>query len=99
LLKQMPRERAPWESVTHMYEIGLAPENANHPDYELAAELARGFWASLPLLEDKVVAKILASARNHSGVANEELLRLVRSEEFLASLGRIACGYDGGFIP
>jgi len=99
LLKQMPRERAPWESVTHMYEIGLAPENANHPDFTLAAELARGFWASLPLLDPSLLAKILARGRNGEGVENEELLRLVRSEEFLASLGRIACTYDGGFIP
>jgi FkbM family methyltransferase len=99
LLKQMPRERAPWDAVTHMYEIGRAPESSNHPDFALAAELAQGFWASLPLLDDNLLARILARGRNGAGAANDELLRLVKSEAFLAALGRIACGYDGGFIP
>src|SRR5262249_50050940 len=31
LVKHMPRARAAWEAVTHMYEIGRAPENPNHP--------------------------------------------------------------------
>ena len=99
LIARMPRERAPWDAVTHMYEIGLAPENAKHPDFALSEELTRGFWASLPLLDGELLAKILARGRNGSAVADEELLRLVRSEAFLASLCRIACGYDGGFIP
>ena len=39
LLARFPRERAPWNSVTHMYEIGLAPQQ-QHPDHGLAKELA-----------------------------------------------------------
>jgi hypothetical protein len=99
LLQHMPRKRAPWEAVTHMYEIGRAPESSKHPDFALAAELAQGFWASLPLLDENVVAKILARGQNDGGATNEELLRLIRSDAFLGSLGRIACMYDGGFIP
>jgi FkbM family methyltransferase len=33
---RFPRERAPWDSVRHMYEIGRAPENASHPEHALA---------------------------------------------------------------
>ena len=47
-IRPLPSERAQWDKVRHMYEIGRAPENANHPDHALALELARGFWASLP---------------------------------------------------
>jgi hypothetical protein len=82
-----------------MYEIGLAPENDKHPDYALARELTRGFWATLPLLDASLLAKILARGRSMSGGEENELEQLVRTETFLASLGRIACGYDGGFIP
>jgi FkbM family methyltransferase len=41
---RVPRERAPWDSVRHMYEIGRAPENASHPEHALAGILYKGFW-------------------------------------------------------
>jgi FkbM family methyltransferase len=99
VLERMPRDRAPWDAVTHMYEIGRAPENSNHPDFALAEELARGFWASLPLLDEQTLAMFLARARDSKGAGREALDEYVRSEEFLAALGRIACTYDGGHIP
>jgi FkbM family methyltransferase len=99
VLERMPPERAPWDAVTHMYEIGRAPENASHPDFALAEELARGFWASLPLLDDQTLAMLLARARDCKGPEREALADLVRSEAFLAALGRIACTYDGGHVP
>jgi FkbM family methyltransferase len=99
VLKQMPRERAPWDLVTHMYEIGRAPENSSHPDFALAQELARGFWASLPLLDDQTLAMLLARARDCKGPERKALEEYVRSEAFLTALGRIACTYDGGHIP
>jgi len=99
VLKRMPRERAPWDLVTHMYEIGRAPENASHPDFELAQELARGFWASLPLLDDQTLAMLLARARDCNGSDHQAIEEYVRSEAFLAALGRIACTYDGGHVP
>ena len=40
---RLPSERAPWDKVVHMYEIGRAPENARHPDHALAKALGRGF--------------------------------------------------------
>jgi len=98
VLKQMPRERASWDAVTHMYEIGRAPENPSHPDFALADELARGFWASLPMLDDRTLALILARARNGDGPDRQTLDEYVRSEAFLAALGRIACMYDGGHV-
>jgi FkbM family methyltransferase len=99
VLERMPPERAPWDAVTHMYEIGRAPENASHPDFALAGELARGFWASLPLLDEQTLAMLLARARDCKGAEREALVDLVRSEVFLAALGRIACTYDGGHVP
>ena len=99
VLKRMPRERAPWDLVTHMYEIGRAPESSSHPDFALAEELARGFWASLPLLDEQTLATILARARDCKGPERQALDEYVRSEAFLAALGRIACTYDGGHVP
>jgi FkbM family methyltransferase len=99
ILERMPRERASWDAVIHMYEIGRAPENSNHPDFTLAEELARGFWASLPLLDEPTLAMILARARDCKGAEREALAEYIRSEAFLAALGRIACTYDGGHIP
>ena len=91
---RLPSERAPWDKVVHMYEIGRAPENARHPDHALAKALGRGFWASLPWLDRELIAAILARA----GGAGETYADAIDSEAFRASLGRIACGYDGGQI-
>ena len=99
ILARLPTERAPWHSVRHMYEIGRAPENVLHPDHMLAKDLARGFWATLPYLDPALIATLLRRARRNA--TPEELAGLdqsVRSEAFRASLGRIACGYDGGQI-
>lgn len=99
IMVRLPTERAPWHAVRHMYEIGRAPENTQHPDHALAQELARGFWASLPYLDPSLVTSMLARARRMT--KQEDLAALaaaVDSEQFRASLGRIACGYDGGQI-
>jgi FkbM family methyltransferase len=98
LLAKMPTERAPWDAVLHMYEIGRAPENQAHPDHALAQHLERGFWASLPFLGDEVVADILRRGLALNGAGDNETEFKVRSEAFRASLGLIASGYDGGFI-
>jgi len=99
-LKRFPAEPAPWDSVRHLYEIGRAPENVLHPEYTLAQELAQGFWASLPHLDPQVIALILARGRRVcSFVEAERLADTVNTEAFRASLGRIACAYDGGQIP
>ncbi len=95
---RLPSQRAPWDSARHMYEIGRAPENAAHPDHALAKELARGLWASLPLLEREQIATLLARARR---LPEEQIAALAASldtDAARASLGRIACGYDGGQI-
>jgi FkbM family methyltransferase len=93
----LPSQRAAWTSVRHMYEIGRAPESPQHPDHALAQRLARGFWASLPYLDRDLIAEILRRA----GRASDDPAALsdaVGSEKFLAALGRIACGYDGGQV-
>jgi len=96
---RLPTERAAWNAATHMYEIGRASENANHPDHALAQQLARGFWASLPYLDRDLLATILRrghppSARGGTATPAYD----VNAEQFTAALGRIACGYDGGQI-
>jgi FkbM family methyltransferase len=99
VLARAPRERAAWESATHMYEIGRAPENARHPDHALALELARGLWASLPNLHGGILARILARARGMEDSADARaLIEYFESDKGRASLGRIACGYDGGQV-
>ena len=92
IFARIPSERAPWDSVRHMYEIGRAPENPLHPDHALAQALARGFWASLPYLEPR------AHRRDPRARRPRPMPAAVDSEAFRAALGRIACGYDGGQI-
>jgi FkbM family methyltransferase len=99
IFSRIPSERAPWGSVRHMYEIGRAPENAQHPDHALAQELARGFWASLPYLDRDLLVSLLSRGRKLDDAREiEALAATVETEEFRARLGRIACGYDGGQI-
>jgi hypothetical protein len=97
-MARLPSERAPWDKVVHMYEIGRAPENPRHPDHALANELARGFWASLPYLDRDLVAAILERAGASRRGAGAEFAGKIDTEAFRAALGRIACGYDGGQI-
>lgn len=96
VLARMPRERAPWDSATHMYEIGRAPENAKHPEHELSRQLARGLWASLPELDPRLVATLAARGAKLPAARVDELAAEFASDAGKARLGRIACGYDGG---
>jgi FkbM family methyltransferase len=99
ILARAPRERAPWDAARHMYEIGRAPENARHPDHALARDLARGLWAMLPYLDPELIKALLARARRIGDPAElDALTATIGTEAFRASLGRIACGYDGGQI-
>ena len=99
ILARLPSERAPWHAVRHMYEIGRAPENKQHPDHALAEDLARGFWASLPYLDTSLLTSLLVrSCRIAKPDDFAALGSRVDTEQFRAALGRIACGYDGGQI-
>ena len=62
-MARLPSERAPWNAVRHMYEIGRAPNDPQHPDHDLARELALGFWAMLPYIDWALIATLLARAR------------------------------------
>ena len=99
IMARFPSERAPWHAVRHMYEIGRAPVNKQHPDHALAQDLARGFWASLPYLDASLITSILGRARR---IAKPDelaaLASIIETEQFRAALGRVACGYDGGQI-
>ena len=95
---RLPAERAPWHNVRHMYEIGRAPENPQHPDHALTATLARGFWSILPYLDRELLADILERGRDSQTSAAEFTRAVLDSDQFRARLGRIACGYDGGQV-
>lgn len=99
VLARAPRERGDWDGVRHLYQIGRAPECAEHPEHKLANELARGLWANLPMMEPQLIATLLARARGISDTSEiSKLAAAMGSDEFRAALGRIACGYDGGQI-
>lgn len=95
IFARLPAERAPWGAVTHLYEIGRAPDHPAHPDHALAQHLARGFWSILPHLDPRLLADILARGQQ-SG--RDPISHDVDSEDIRIALGRIACGYDGGQI-
>jgi FkbM family methyltransferase len=95
LFERLPAERAPWDAVTHMYEIGRAPEHRSHPDHQLALQLARGFWSILPHLDDRLLADILGRGNK---VGWDGSVESGDQDQFRIALGRIACGYDGGQI-
>jgi FkbM family methyltransferase len=99
IMARLPSERADWHAVRHMYEIGRAPENPQHPDHALAQDLSHGLWANLPYLDPDLIALLLARARRITDPGElAALAATVETEAFRASLGRIACGYDGGQI-
>lgn len=98
ILDKLPGERGDWGAVTHMYEIGRAPENPAHPDHRLAHEITRGFWASLPTLDASELARLLARGRklDPDGPEARDIARWLASDAGRIALARIACGYDGG---
>ena len=88
-----------WNAARHLYEIGRAPDNPRHPDHALARELALGFWAALPHLDPTLIAALLARAhRIDHPREREALVAMVETDAFRASLGGIACSYDGGQV-
>ena len=98
ILARLPSERAPWESVRHMYEIGRASENPVHPDHQLTLELVHGFLARLPHLAPELLASFLDRENKLSNDDRQALQRTLAEETLRMRLGRIACGYDGGQI-
>jgi FkbM family methyltransferase len=96
ILARLPSERAPWDRVQHMYEIGRAGENPVHPDHLLAHALVHAFLARLPYLAPELLASLLESGLSHDDC--QSLQRLLTDETVRMRLGRIACGYDGGQI-
>ena len=98
ILARLPSERAPWDSVKHMYEIGRAGENPGHPDHQLASDLVQGFLARLPFLSPELLASLLNSAGKPAEADIRDLQKMLAEEQLRLRLGRIACGYDGGQI-
>lgn len=100
VFERLPATRADWAAVTHMYEIGKAPDNAAHPDYGLARDLIRGMLAGLSGMPAADVARILARARglDPEGDDARALAVTLDTQAMRIALARIACGFDGGQI-
>lgn len=96
ILARLPPERAPWDAVQHMYEIGRAGENAAHPDHRLARALVQGLLARLPYLTPDFLGELLDHDRRLSNDELQALQRALADEQLRLRLARIACGYDGG---
>ena len=96
ILARLPSQRAPWDAVRHMYEIGRAGENATHPDHPLALALVHGFLARLPHLAPELLASLLDRESKLPSDDRHALERMLADEALRMRLGRIACGYDGG---
>lgn len=96
ILARLPSQRAPWDAVRHMYEIGRADDNPAHPDHELARTLVHGFLAQLPHLAPELLASFLDRERKLPVNDLRALERMLADEALRMRLGRIACGYDGG---
>jgi len=96
ILARLPSQRAPWDAVSHMYEIGRAGENTAHPDDQLARALVHGLLARLPHLAPELLASFLDREGKLSSDDLGTLQHMLADEAFRMRLGRIACGYDGG---
>ncbi len=96
ILARLSSQRAPWDAVRHMYEIGRAGENAAHPDHQLALALVHGFLARLPDLAPALLTSFLDRESKLSNDDHRTLERMLADEALRMRLGRIACGYDGG---
>jgi hypothetical protein len=96
ILARLPSQRAPWDAVRHMYEIGRAGENRVHPDHQLALALVHGFLARLPQLTPKLLASLLDREGKLPSHDLRTLEHMLADEALRMRLGRIACGYDGG---
>jgi len=98
ILARLPSQRAPWDAVRHMYEIGRAGENATHPDHQFALALVHGFLARLPHLTPELLASLLDRDNKLPGTDRDTVERMLADEAVRMRLGRIACGYDGGHL-
>jgi FkbM family methyltransferase len=98
ILARLPSERAAWDCVRHMYEIGRAAESPGHPDRALASMLVEGFLARLPQLAPELLASLLDRDGRLSVEDLRSLQQALSAEPLRIRLGRIACGYDGGHI-
>jgi len=98
IMARFPSERASWHAVRHMYEIGRAPENKQHPDHALAQDLARGFWASLPYLDKDLITFLLSRARRIAKPDEFAALVAFLASERASSINGTTIAVDGGWV-
>jgi hypothetical protein len=96
LAARLPKEKADWGAVPHLWGAGRAPESPDHPDHALARALVDGFLARLPLLDHDQIAEFLAIG---GGAIPDGSHVRGRGDALPTALGRIASRYDGGFPP
>jgi FkbM family methyltransferase len=90
LAARLPRTPAPWDAVPHLYDLGRAPENPDHPDHALAGRLVAAFLAALPDLGEERLLSLLQSSPEPLP-AGDDLVRLL--------LGRVTDGHPPPALP
>jgi hypothetical protein len=86
LAPRIPREKADWGAVRHLYEYARAPDNPDHPDHALARALIEGFLADLPRLPPDELTRLLGRSerfRKASAAGGDAVTELVLGSERL----------------
>jgi FkbM family methyltransferase len=79
LAARFPPEPAPWDKVQHLWDLGRAPERADHPDHALSKVLQAGLFALLPGLDPALIERLVVRGLEASGerpypAGDEELI-------------------------
>ena len=97
IMARLPSERAPWDKVVHMYEIGRAPENPRIPTMRSRTSWRAGSGRACPISTASSSPRSWRAPARRAAVP-ARACRQIDTEAFRSALGRIACGYDGGQI-
>jgi len=80
IARRLPSQPVAWDSASHLYDFGRAPERPDHPDHELARALVRGLCAALPQLDPDLLVQLLeygAAAPEPDGTVVERAQHLL----------------------
>jgi hypothetical protein len=84
LNSRIPKQKADWGAVRHLYQYARAPDNPGHPDHALARALVEGFLADLPRLPPGELARLLGRSerfRKASAAGGDAVTELVLGSE------------------
>lgn len=96
LKARFPEKPAPWDVVTHFYELGRPHERDDHPDRALAERLVRGFLAGLGTMSEAEIMALLQRSAGRDGLEQGDVLRalLIGKADFPGRDAPRAAGFD-----